>query len=163
MDKTLEKAQVEVQTEEAVVQVVTDEPSELSLRSVAKVKARLRAYESVYDNYQGFIKSMSTKLKADEFKDNSFKELGVARLIAAWIVDTELFLAENEEYLYGVERETRGKFVEESLHDFPDDIKDGLLDKLKERKHELLEWFAKELVLAQKEVSERKKKGLTSY
>ena len=159
MNETLEKAQVEVQTEEAVVKVVTDDPAEMSLRSVAKVKARLKAYESVYENYQGFITSMSEELNAGRLKENSFKELGIARLIAAWIVETELFLTENEDYLYGVERETRGKFVEESLHDFPDDIKEILLDKLKEKKHELLEWFAKELLLAQKQVSERKKKA----
>lgn len=158
MNEDLKKAKEEVETEATVVKVIKGEIAELSLRSVAKVKARLRAYEAVYDNYQNFITKMATELAADKLKDNTYKEMGVARLVAAWIIETETFLDENEDRLHGIERETRNKFVGESLKDFPDDIREMLLDKLKEKKLELLEWFSKELQLAQKTVTERRLK-----
>lgn len=155
--KDLNQATEELDSEESVVQVVKGEISDMSLRSVAKVKARLKAYEAVYENYQTFITTVAGQLSKNEFQANTYKEMSVARLVATWIIDTEAFLNENEEYLYGIERETRSKFVEDSLSGFADDIKEMLLDKLKHKKHELLEWFAKELQLAHKITIERKK------
>jgi hypothetical protein len=73
-------------------------------------------------------------------------------------VETERFLEEEGEKLQGAERETRKGFVEESLKALPEDIKSELLGKLNEKKHEVLEWFAKELQLAQKKANERRRK-----
>jgi hypothetical protein len=158
MDKDLEQAKQELKTETAVVGVVKTETSELSLRSVAKVKARLQAYETVYTNYEKFIKNEAEKLADGKYAENTYKELGIARLIAHWVVETERFLEEEGEKLQGAERETRKGFVEESLKALPEDIKSELLGKLNEKKHEVLEWFAKELQLAQKKANERRRK-----
>lgn len=162
MNKDLKQAQEETLTETAVTKVVQGEVADVSLRTVAKVKARLRAYELIFDNYQGFITMVASELADGKLKGNTYKEMSVARLVAQWIVDTETFLTDNEDMLYGVERETRSRFVEDALKEFPTDIKELLMGKLKEKKHELLEWFAKELQLAQKLVSERRKENETN-
>lgn len=160
MDEILKKAKKEVSTETEVVGVVKGEVAELSLRSVAKVKARLKAYELVYENYENFITTMAKELAEGNLKANTYKEMGVARLVASWIIDTETFLNENEDRLYGIEKETRSRFVGDTLKAFPDDIKEMLLKKLQDKKLELLEWFTKELQLAQKDVNDRKLKEI---
>jgi len=159
MDEKLNQAQDELKTETAVTKVVQSEIAEISLTSVAKVKARLKVYEAIFENYQDFITEMAQQLSKGDLKGNTYKEMSVARLVSAWIVDTETFLTEHESMLHGVERETRSKFVEQALQEFPADIKQELLDKLQEWKHELLEKFAKELQLSQKRVADRRKKG----
>jgi len=158
MDDSLKDMKAENEAEVAVTEVIKSKVSDLTLRSVAKVEARLEAYNKVYKNYETFITTEAEKLANSEYSGNTYKELGLARLIAQWVVETEAFLKEEEEKLQGAERETRKGFVEESLKALPNDIKNELLGKLNEKKHEVLEWFAKELQLAQKKTNERRRK-----
>ena len=92
-----------------------------------------------------------------KLKDNPYKELGVARLIAHWLVDTETFLLENEALMKDLDGGVRKRFVEESLDVFPEDIKEELLIKLNEKKQELLIWFAGELQQARVKAAKQKK------
>jgi len=134
MDRDLEQAKEELQTETAITKVVKGEIAEVSLRTVAKVKARLKAYENIFENYQSFITEVARELSEGKLKGNTYKEMSVARLVSAWIVETETFLNENEEMLYGVERKARSRFVEDTLKEFPEDIKEELLIKLQDKK-----------------------------
>jgi len=158
MDDSLKDMKAENEAEVAVTEVIKSKVSDLTLRSVAKVEARHKAYLKIYGNYEAFLIKEAEKLNKGEYSGNTYKELGLARLIAQWAVDTEKILDEELPKLQGAERETRKGFVEESLSGLPNDIKNELLGKLNEKKHEVLEWFAKELQLAQKKTNERRRK-----
>jgi len=149
----------ETKAETAVTKVVKSEVADLQLKTVAKVKARLQAYESVYGNYEQFIKNEAEKLAEGSYSENTYKELGIARLVAHWVVETERFLEEEENKLQDAEKRTRRGFFEESFQSLPNDIKDELLRKFDERKHEFMEWFSKEVTLATKKANERRNRN----
>jgi hypothetical protein len=157
-DKTLDGLEAENEAEVAVTEVVKSKVTDLTLRSIAKVEARHEAYLKIYGNYEEFLIKESEKLNKGEYSGNTYKELGLARLVAQWAVDTEKILEEELPKIQGAERDTRKGFVEESLSGLPDDIKNELLGKLNEKKHEMLEWFAKELQLSQKQANERRRR-----
>lgn len=142
-------------SEVAVTEVIKSDVADFALKSVAKVRARLRAYENIYANYESYIINESLKLKDGNYSDNTYKELGIARLVAHWVVETEKFLDEEESKLQGIERETRKGFVEESLKVLPDDLRDEVLSAWNEKKQEVLEWFAKKLQSAIKKSTDR--------
>lgn len=150
------KAKAESDTEEVVATVLQGETTDLSVRTTAKVRAKLDAYEKIYANYESFIENQAKELADGKLKDNPYKELGVARLIAHWLVDTETFLLENEALMKDMDTGVRKRFVEESLDVFPEDIKEELLIKLNEKKQELLIWFAGELQQARAKAAKQK-------
>lgn len=151
------KAKAESDTEEVVATVLRGETTDLSVRTTAKVRAKLNAYEKIYANYEMFIEKQAKELADGKLVDNPYKELGVARLIAHWLIDTETFLLENEALMKDMSGGVRKRFVEESLDVFPEDIRNELLVKLSEKKQELLIWFAGELQQARTKAAKQKK------
>ena len=153
--------------ETAVAEVVKSEAAEISLRSIAMVKARYESYKDVYKNYEKFIKDSSKDLKGGKLKESAFKELGVARLIAAWIVDTEKFLEESEDLLANADRKVRGNFIKESLSGLPNKYQTALMSELDDKKGELIEWLAKTIQkykkLADKDAAVAAKKDAEDY
>lgn len=158
MDKDLKELQDETKARTEVVEVIKSKTADVTLKNVAKIKARFEAYNQVYDNYEFFIIDQSKKLKTGEYSAIPYKELGVARLIATWIFESEKYLEANEKFLQEVEKQTRKGFVSEALSTLPDDLKQKLLQKLEEEKHKLLEWFAKEVQLAYQKARKRDEK-----
>jgi len=155
---SFETAKEQVATAVQVTEIIKSEAAEINLRTVAKIKAKYNAYEKVHGNFQTYILFVSNKLANNEFADNTFKEMGVARLVANWIVVTELFLENNEGVLEDAEKKTRRGFVTESLKELPKDLKDEVIDALNEGKAELLERTAKHIQIALRTARDRKKK-----
>jgi len=157
MNKNFLSSKEEVEAKTGVTNVIQKEASEIGLKTVAKTKARLEAYEIVYGCYEAFIKDQAEKLSKGDFKSLPYKEMSVSRLIAHWLIRTEEFLEDSHGRLRDAEKTTRKGFIEESLHNLPDDLKEGLVAKIDTKKQELLEWLAKELRLTQKIANERNK------
>ena len=153
----LERLKTATEAEVAVAEVVQNETSDLSLRTTAKVRAKFNAYLKVYENYEKFITAQVADLALGIYKDNPYKELGVARLIAAWLLEAEGFLLENESLMQNMESGVRKRFIEESLDSFPENIRNDLLEKLNDKKQEILIWFADELRLARARMTKQKK------
>lgn len=153
----LEKLKIKTEAEVAVAEVVQNEASDLSLRTTAKVRAKFNAYLTVYENYEKFITNQVSELADGKYKDNPYKELGVARLIAAWLLEAEGFLLENESLMQNMKSGIRKRFVEESLDSFPENIRNDLLEKLNDKKQEILIWFADELRQARARITKQKK------
>lgn len=152
----LERLKAQTEAEVAVAEVVQDGVADLSLRTTAKVRAKFNAYLTVYENYETFITAQVADLAVGKYKDNPYKELGVARLIAAWLVEAESFLLENEALMQDAGSGVRKRFVEDSLDSFPEDIRAELLEKLNDKKQEILIWFADELRKARAKVTKKK-------
>ena len=159
-DDALKELTTEGEAEVAVTTVIKSKIADLRLRTVAEVQARYEAYGKIYDKYQGFLINEAEKLYNGEYSGNTYKELGMARLIAQWTIETEKFAEIESEKLQGVERETRKDFVKEALRALPDEIKNELLGKLNDKKQEVLEWFAKELQVAQRKANERRRRDV---
>jgi len=133
-----------------------EEDNTKGLRTSAIVSAKLTAYKSVYANFERFITNAAKNLADDKFAGSTFKEMSVARLVANWLIQTEEFISENESLLHELSAEVRKGFVAESFSGYPDDVRDNLLKKLLEKKHEVLDWFAKEIEKANASVKQRK-------
>ena len=146
-------------TKRTVVAVLkAEETATEGLRTSAIVTAKLEAYKVVYANFETFIKDAAEKLGANKLSGNTFKEMSVARLVANWLIQTEEFINENEPLLSSLSAEVRRGFVAESFAEYPDDIRDALLSKLLEKKHEVLDWFAKEIEKANAQWRQRQNK-----
>ena len=143
-------------TKRAVVSVLKEEGITKGLRTSAIVASKLEAYKTVYANFEKFITNAAEKLAEDKFAGSTFKEMSVARLIANWLIQTEEFITENEPLLHGLSADVRKGFIAESFSEYPDDVRDTLLKKLLEKKHEVLDWFAKEIEKANASVKQRK-------
>lgn len=151
MDKTLEAIQTEAKAEGAALQVLRKESTEIGFLTVARAKARLSAYEKVSESYHSYIQVQAEQLKAGLFATTPFKELGIARLIAQWLVESEEFFKEAEPLLNATERQVRKGYLEESFERLPADVKTKLLDEFNKLKQELLIKF---VGMVQKAVSE---------
>jgi len=153
----LKKYQAESEAKRAAISVLKSESADIRFRTMARVKAKLAAYERVYKNFEAFIEEQAENLSRGDFKDNPYKELGVARLVAQWLMDSEAFISDNEFLLQGMESDMRKRFVEEAFEDFPEDIRDRLINELTDKKHEILVWFAGRIKQAKAEVAARNK------
>ncbi len=163
MPNLLEKAQVDVNEQVKIVEVLDKTTLDITLNSVARVKAKFSAYEKIHGNYEKFMVDQSKLLAKKNFEDNTFKEMSVARLIAHWIIATEQFLQENELAMAGAQDHVRRGFVEKSLSAFPEEIKNQLMKELRIMKQELMERFAKKLILAQKRADRLKEKEVDRF
>ena len=156
-DKAREVTQESLAKRTVVEVLKAEETAAEGLRTSAIVTAKLEAYKSVYANFETFIKDAAEKLGLGKLSGNTFKEMSVARLVANWLIQTEEFINENEALIHGLSAEVRRGFIAESFSEYPDDIRDALLKKLLEKKHEVLDWFAKEVEKANAQVKKREK------
>jgi len=151
----LEKIMARTEAQEAVVKVLQDEVVTTTLRTVARVKARMAAYEKVAGNYESFIDRQASDLARGAFAESPYKELGIARLVAVWLVEADQYITNNEYLLSETEKTTRQNFVEESFASFPADIREKVVAELEEKKQQLLIWLASRIQLAQQEQQTR--------
>ena len=96
MDKTLEAIQAEAKAEGAALQVLRKESTDVGFLTMARAKARLAAYEKVSESYHAYIQTQAEQLRQGIFATTPFKELGIARLIAQWLVESEEFCHESD-------------------------------------------------------------------
>lgn len=148
-EETLGPVAAEIEAENTSVQVLRGEIVDTSFRTVARAKSRLEAYNKVYDNYEKFIVDQSEKLSKGLFAASTYKELGVARLISLWVVESEQFLDAVTPLLDGVEKNMRKGFMEQSFEKLPEPFKTQLLDEFNRKKQELLVWLVQEIQKAQ--------------
>ena len=139
--EAFERLKSEAKAEEAVVRTVHTEAADVTLMTVARAKARMAAYERVSERYTAFIEDQAEKLRLLVFADSPFKELGVARLIAAWMTESEAFLKEAEGLLAGEPKMLRNAYLARSFERLPEAVRERLLGDLASRKQELLIWF----------------------
>ena len=151
-EETLAVAQAEIAAETAAVQVLRGDVVDVTYRTVARAMARLKAYNSVYDNYEKFIVDQAEKLAKGTFGASTYKELGIARLISLWVIESEQFLDAVAPLLGESERNIRKGFVEQSFEQLPEEFKSVLLDELNKKKQELLVWFVQEIQKVQEKV-----------
>ena len=151
----LERVMARTETQEAISKVLQDERVSISLRTVARVRARLAAYEKIAGNYESFIDRQATDLARGAFAASPYRELGIARLVAVWLVEADQFITANEYLLSETEKTTRQNFVEESFASFPADIREKVVAELEEKKQQLLIWLASRIQLAQQEQQTR--------
>ena len=148
-EESLAVVQAEIAAEHAAVQVLRGDVVDVTYRTVARAQSRLKAYNSVYDNYEKFIVDQAEKLAKGAFAASTYKELGVARLISLWVIESEQFLDAVAPLLGESERNIRKGFVEQSFEKLPEPFKTQLLDEFNKRKQELLVWFVQEIQKAQ--------------
>jgi len=148
-DEPIDRAQAEIAAESASVQVLRGEAVDVTFRTVARAKARLKAYNDVYDNYEKFIVDQAEKLSKGTFGSSTYKELGVARLISLWLVESEQFLDAVSPLLNDSERNMRKGFIEQSFEKLPEPFKSEIMDEFNKRKQELLVWLVQEIQKAQ--------------
>lgn len=151
----LERARAAVGAQQAVGRVLRGEAASVGLRTAAAVKNRLASYEKIAGKYEKFIDKQAEELLNGVFKDSPYKELGMARLVAMWLIETEQFITENEFLLSETEKTVRKGFIEESFSQFPEDIRVRLLEELNDKKQELLIWFAGRIQAAKLETEDR--------
>lgn len=154
MDEELKALQDQAKAEGAVVEVLRAEVADVGFLTVARAKARLRAYEKVSESYHAYIETQAELLKAGTFATSPFKELGIARIIAQWLVESEAFFKEVEPLLNATERKVRKGYLEESFERLPADVKAKLLEEFNKLKQELLIKF---VGMVQKATSEMNK------
>ena len=108
-DNNFKELQQETQTKIAVVEVIKSEVIDIKLKSIADVQARLKAYKLIRDNYEAFLTDQAELLAKPEDRPDwtTFKELGILRLIAAYLTETERWLDMQEPVLDGAERAIR--------------------------------------------------------
>jgi len=140
--------QSRVAAESAVSDVVRSETTDLAFKTIARVRSRLEAYNKVADAYNGYITTQAEKLKSGGFGDSAFKELGVARLVASWMVESEKFFQEMEPLLNQTEKQVRRGFVEESFQQLDEQTRNRLWDEFNDRKAELIVWFVERVKVA---------------
>ena len=157
MNNELEKAKEKTVVATEVTETVQKGTTDIVLSDVAQIQARLESYKLVSKNYEDFIVSQAKKLKAKDFEDNTYKELGMARLVAQWMVETEEYFKTHEDELEGKERVARKGFINEALAELPEDLRKEILLKIEDRRHELMMWLASELTRVQKIANEREK------
>lgn len=155
-ENNFKELQQQAQTKQAVVEVVKSEVVDMKLKNIADVQARLDAYKAIYGNFVGFIKDQAQMLSENKFADSAYKELGVARLIAAWLVDTEKFLEDQEHILHGAEKSIRQDFLKESLEALPEDLREDVMNRAREKRHEFVAWLETQLKIAFQKARERK-------
>jgi len=153
-----EAVQRESEAESVALQVLKKESSEIGFMTVARAKSRLRAYEKVADSYNAYIEVQVEQLRQGIFATTPFKELGIARLIAQWIVESEAFFKEAEPLLTATEKKVRRGYLEESFERLPQEIKDVLLREFNKMKQELLIKFVGMVQRATIELETRKAK-----
>lgn len=151
-EETLAVVQAEIAAETAAVQVLREDPVDITFRTVARAKARLKAYNSVYDNYERFMVDQAQKLADGIFGASTYKELGIARLIAQWSIESEQFLDAVAPLIGASEQNIRKGFVEHSFEQLPEPFKTVLLDEFNKKKQELLVWFVGEIQKVQEKV-----------
>jgi hypothetical protein len=137
----LREIQADVAAERAVVETVRGAVAEVGFRTVARAKARLASYEKVSGNYNSYIEKQAEELKNGLLAASPYKELGVARLIALWLTESEQFFNEAEPLLGGAERSMRQGYLEQSFERLPTEVKDRLMNEFREKKDEILVWF----------------------
>jgi len=148
-EETFDTSRAEIASENASVQVLRGEVVDITYRTVARAQSRLKAYNSVYDNYEKFIMGQAEKLANGVFASSTYKELGIARLISLWVIESEQFLDAVAPLLGESERNIRKGFVEQSFEKLPEPFKTQLLDEFNRKKQELLVWFVQEIQKAQ--------------
>ena len=127
--------------ERAAIEVVKGAVAEVGFRTVARAKARLESYEKVAKNYGRYIEDQARALASGAFGGSPFKELGVARLIAQWLAESEQFFKEAEPLLTHTERSMSRGYLEQSFEHLPSDTKERLLAEFSLKKQEVLVWF----------------------
>jgi 16S rRNA G966 N2-methylase RsmD len=138
----IKKIEAEAEAEHAAVQVLRDEAVSVRFRTVARAKARLQAYEEVYSNYERYIKKQAEFLADGVFSDQPFKELNVARLIAAWLLESEKFLEASGNEVENMPKNLQQGFLEKAFEDLPLEVKDSILREFNQKKQELMLWLA---------------------
>jgi hypothetical protein len=144
-EETLEQSRSVIEAENASVQVLRGEIVDTSFRTIARAQSRLKAYNTVYDNYEKFIVDQSEKLSKGLFAASTYKELGVARLISLWVIESEQFLDAVAPLLGESEKNMRKGFMEQSFEKLPEPFKTQLLDEFNKKKQELLVWLVQEI------------------
>lgn len=141
----IDSDQAELQAESAVVQVVRGEVVDIAFKTAARVRARMAAYNLVSDSYNAYITQQAAALQSGAFAASAFKELGVARLVAQWMVESERFFQEMEPLLNQAEHTVRKGFVEESFGQLPEAVRDRLWSEFNDRKADLIVWFVERI------------------
>jgi len=133
--------QADVAAERVAVEIVRGAVADVGFRTVARAKARLVSYEKVSGNYSHYIEKQAEELNNGMFADSPYKELGVARLIALWLNESEEFFKEAEPLLNDTARGMRQGYLEQSFAHLPADVKERLLVEFRAKKDDLLVWF----------------------
>lgn len=136
-----QEAKSQVAAEQMAISVVKGAVSEVGFRTVARAKARLAAYEKVSGSYSKYIEQEAERLAEGIYAETPYKELGIARLVALWINESEAFFKEAEPLLNQTERSMRRGFLEQSFENLPADMKDRLMAEFVAKKQDLLVWF----------------------
>ena len=133
------------QTQKIVTDVVRGEVADTAFKTVARVRARLEAYNKVSASFNTYIIDAADRLKNGLFGDSAFKELGTARLVAQWMVESERFFEEMEPMLNQTEKSMRRGFMEENFEQLDEATKNRLWDEFNDRKAELIVWMVEKV------------------
>jgi hypothetical protein len=152
-DNEFTQLQRAVSEEESAIKVLKGEIVEAGFKTVARAKARLLSYERVAANYSSYIETQARKLADGAFEGSPFREIGVARLIAGFLAESELFFKEVEPLLGNSESAVRQGFFEQSFEGLSKEVQEQLLNELDVKKQELLVWFVSRV---QEVLAERK-------
>ena len=151
-EETLAIAKAEIAAETAAVQVLRGDVVDVTYRTVARAQSRLKAYNSVYDNYEKFIMDQAEKLAKGTFAASTYKELGITRLISLWIAESAEFLDAVGPLVGESEKTIRKGFIEQSFEKLPEPFKSQILDEFNRRKQELLVWMVQEIQKVQEKI-----------
>jgi len=140
-NERFEDVKAVILAEKTAMDVIKSEVADIGYMTVARAKARLKAFEKIYENYEKYITTQAEHLSEGTFAESPYKELGVARLISMWLVESEEFFKEAEPLLANAGQRVRKGFMEDSFTQLPSEIRDKLLREFNVRKQELLVWF----------------------
>jgi len=154
MQDTIKKIEAESKAKQAVVQVIRDETVDTSLRTVARVRAKLKAYEQIEGNLDNFMIAQAEALGGRETKEilSPGYKLAISRLIFQWLDYAKAFIDENEDLLSGIETNVNKHFIERALEPFPEEVRERLLAKVDEKMQEMARWFGQEIRAARDEM-----------
>jgi len=144
----LEKAQAEIGAQNAALQVLRKGVVDTAYRTTARARARLEAYNKIYENYEKYIIRQAESLASGALGDSP-KELGVAKLIAIYLTESDQFLKEVEPLLAGAEKVVRKSFIDQSFEHLAEPVKEKILAEFNRKKQELLVWLVGEIQRAQ--------------
>jgi hypothetical protein len=151
MSDDFTQGQAAVLAEKVVVDVVRADVSSTALRTAALAKARLNSYVLISENYNRFIEHQSRQLSEGLFAEKSGKELGVARLIFMWLVESEKFFAESKDFLGDAPKTARKGFIDESFETLPENKRNDILAWFNEQKQNLLVALVQRVQIARSE------------
>jgi hypothetical protein len=135
--------------ESSTLKVLKGSVAEISLRSVAAVRAKYDAYVKVYRSFETFIINQAELLNSTQGMVLTQNEkLSLAKLVWDWLSQTEAFLIGNEDALLGVDGKVREKFTEEAFNNFSPEIKEKLIVKFNLLRNDMLTKFSECVVEA---------------